>query len=126
VDSAPRRRTLVGELCRAWHRHTPPWLKKKTGRGPWVPGNDESFLLKYFFDGEYRVRASGSTGAASGFIYIFSIWIKRYRRRQKYQGLLRPVVASAAFLIAIARRFIGSDRRPWTFPDGSRELEMLL
>jgi len=47
------------------------------------PGNDESFLLKYFFDGEYRVWASGSTGAASEFIYIFSIWIKRYRRRQK-------------------------------------------
>lgn len=77
-------------------------IEEKEAR-PWAPGNDESFLLKYFFDGEYREWASGSTGAASEFIYIFSIWIKRYRRRQKYQALMN--VTSVFFVnIALARR----------------------
>lgn len=59
--------------------------------------NDESFLLKYFFDGEYRMDIRGPLGRKRekelvkeitwepsrthrGFIYIFSIWIKRHPR----------------------------------------------
>lgn len=43
--------------------------------------NDESFLLKYFFDGEYEmgVHRGERKNRASGFIYIFSIWIKRFQ-----------------------------------------------
>jgi len=50
-EAISRRRALPG-MASAYSAVA----EEKDWRGPWVPGNDESFLLKYFFDGEYRVR----------------------------------------------------------------------
>jgi len=55
------------------------------------------------------VWASGSTEAASEFIYIFSIWIKRYRLRQKYQALMNVTSVSFSYRnIIFIRRIVSS------------------